>query len=92
MLQEVVEALGGWEAAVFLDSGMVNLDVDVAAWPIEDQVRQHRVVPSTAVERTSLCCINNVDTMLVKLEALSMISSRTSLGACREDPQEIFCR
>jgi len=39
VLVEVVQAFGGWEAAVFLDSGVVNLDVDVAAWPVEDQVR-----------------------------------------------------
>eukprot|EP00752_Nemacystus_decipiens_P003048 g2825.t1 len=38
VLEEVVQAFGGWEAAVFLDSGVVNLDVDVATWPIEDQV------------------------------------------------------
>ncbi|CAB1110788.1 unnamed protein product [Ectocarpus sp. CCAP 1310/34] len=38
VLHGVVEALGGWEAAVFLDSGVANLDVDVAAWPIEDQL------------------------------------------------------
>lgn len=38
VLREVIESLGGWEAAVFLDSGGVNLDVDVLAWPAEDQV------------------------------------------------------
>lgn len=38
VLEEVVQAFGGWEAAVFLDSGVVNLDVDVAAWPVDDQV------------------------------------------------------
>lgn len=50
MLEDVVQELGGWEAAVFLDSGVVNLDVDVAAWPVEDQVfiRMHQC--SFAVE------------------------------------------
>lgn len=39
VLREVIEALGGWEAAFFLDSGGVNLDIDVDAWPVEDKVR-----------------------------------------------------
>lgn len=38
VLREVIKDLGGWEAAVFLDSGGVNVDVDVSAWPPEDQV------------------------------------------------------
>lgn len=42
VLGEVINELGGWEAAVFFDGGGVNIDVDTGTWSIEDQV-QHRL-------------------------------------------------
>lgn len=39
VLREVIGALGGWRAAVFPRSGVVNLDVDIAPWNPTDQVR-----------------------------------------------------
>lgn len=64
MLEEVVEAFGGWEAAVFLDSGVVNLDVDVAAWPVEDQVCSLCPVPINTFRNTLiLVCGSDVDVM-----------------------------
>lgn len=49
VLREVIEALGGWEAALFLDSGAVNLDIDVDAWPTEDKV-PHRTPDTEDVQ------------------------------------------
>lgn len=38
VLREVIDALGGWKAAVYFEEGGVNLDVEIGAWPVEDQV------------------------------------------------------
>lgn len=69
VLREVVAELGGWKAAVYLDGGEVNVDVNAGTWPTENQVQRcftfrsssNRVSSTDAISAptTSLCGIRS---------------------------------